>query len=54
MRGPITFRAMCRHVLHDLVFCMALETIDELKIHGRALAPRERFGERLLNRLRRL
>ena len=42
-----------RHMLHDLDFCMALETIDELKIHGRALAPYERFGERLLNRLRR-
>jgi hypothetical protein len=42
-----------RHVLHDLDFCMALETIDELKIHGRVLAPYERFGEMLLNRLRR-
>jgi hypothetical protein len=33
---------------------MALETIDEIKMHGRALAPYERFGEKLLNRLRRL
>jgi hypothetical protein len=43
-----------RHALHDLDFCMSLETIDELKMHGRALTPYERFGERLLNRLRRL
>lgn len=43
-----------RHALHDLDFCMALETIDELKMHGRVLAPYERFGERMLNRLRRL
>jgi len=42
-----------RHALHDLDFCMALETIDELKIHGRVLMPYERFGETLLNRLRR-
>jgi hypothetical protein len=32
---------------------MALETIDELKAYGRALAPYERFAEMLLNRLRR-
>ena len=42
-----------RHALHDLDFCMALETIDELKAYGRALAPYERFAEMLLNRLRR-
>ena len=46
-------RVKRRHALHDLDFCMALETIDELKIHGRVLAPYERFGEKLLNRLRR-
>jgi hypothetical protein len=46
-------RVKRRHALHDLDFCMALETIDELKMHGRVLAPYERFGERLLNRLRR-
>jgi hypothetical protein len=46
-------RAKRRHALHDLDFCMALETIDELKMHGRVLAPYERFAEMLLNRLRR-
>ena len=46
-------RVKRRHALHDLDFCMALETIDELKTHGRVLAPYERFGEMLLNRLRR-
>jgi hypothetical protein len=46
-------RVKRRHALHDLDFCMALGTIDELKIHGRALAPYERFAEMLLNRLRR-
>ena len=46
-------RVKRRHTLHDLDFCMALVTIDELKTHGRALAPYERFAEMLLNRLRR-
>ena len=41
------------HAFHDLDFCMALETIDEIKTHGRVLAPYERFAEMLLNRLRR-
>jgi len=39
---------------HDLDFCMALETIDEIKIHGRPLAPYERFASSMLNRLRRI
>ncbi|HTV63329.1 MAG TPA: hypothetical protein VMH30_12245 [Verrucomicrobiae bacterium] len=39
---------------HDLDFCMALATVDEIKIYGRPLAPYERFAEALLNRLRRL
>ena len=47
-------RVKRRHALHDLDFCMSLETIDELKTHGRVLAPYERFAEMLLNRLRRL
>ena len=47
-------RVKRRHALHDLDFCMALVMIDELKIHGRALAPYERFADILLNRLRRL
>ena len=32
---------------------MPLVTIDELKTHGRVLAPYERFAEILINRLRR-
>jgi len=39
---------------HDLDFCMALATIDEIKIYGRPLAPYERFAEAMLNRLRRI
>jgi hypothetical protein len=46
-------RVKRRHALHDLDFCMALGTIDELKTHGRVLAPYERFADMLLNRLRR-
>jgi hypothetical protein len=38
---------------HDLDFCMALATIEEIKIHGRPLAPYERFADTLINRLRR-
>jgi hypothetical protein len=39
---------------HDFDFGMALETIDEIKIHGRPLVPYERMGQRMLNRLRRM
>lgn len=39
---------------HDLDFCMALATVDEIKIHGRPLHPYERFAETMLNRLRRI
>ena len=38
---------------HDLDFCMSLVTIDEIKIHGRALMPYERFAWTMLNRMRR-
>jgi len=38
---------------HDLDFCMALATIDEIRIHGRPLAPYERFAGTMINRLRR-
>jgi hypothetical protein len=38
---------------HDLDFCMALATIDEIKNFGRPLAPYERFAESMINRLRR-
>ncbi len=37
---------------HDFDFSMALETIDEIKIHGRPLVPYERLSQRMLNRLR--
>ena len=37
---------------HDLDFCMALATVDEIKIYGRPRVPYERFAEAMLNRLR--
>jgi hypothetical protein len=40
--------------LHDFDFCMALATIDEIKIYGRPLAPYERFAESMVSRLRRV
>lgn len=40
--------------LHDVDFCMALATIDEIKIHGRVLAPYERFTDHIVGRLRRI
>jgi hypothetical protein len=39
---------------HDFDFSMALETIDEIQIHGRPLLPYERFAQKMLNRLRRV
>jgi hypothetical protein len=39
---------------HDLDFCMALATIDEIKIYGRPLMPYERFAQIMLNRMRRV
>ncbi len=39
---------------HDFDFSMALETIEELRTHGRSLQPYERFAQKLLNRLRRV
>jgi hypothetical protein len=38
--------------VHDLDFAMPLATIDEIRMHGRALMPYERFAESMLNRLR--
>jgi hypothetical protein len=38
---------------HDLDFCMALATVEEIKNFGRPLAPYERFAQTMLNRLRR-
>jgi hypothetical protein len=40
--------------LHDLDFCMALAAIDEIKMHGRVLAPYERFAENIVGKLRRI
>ena len=37
---------------HDFNFAMSLETIDEIRVHGRPLLPYERFAEKILNRLR--
>ena len=37
---------------HDFDFSMALETIEEIKIHGRPLQPYERMTQKMLNRLR--
>ena len=39
---------------HDFDFSMSLETIDEIKLNGRALMPYERMAHRMLNRLRRM
>ena len=39
---------------HDFDFAMSLETIDELRIHGRTLQPYERFADKMLGRLRRV
>jgi hypothetical protein len=39
---------------HDFDFGMALETIGEIKIHGRPLLPYERMAQKMLNRLRRM
>ena len=48
-------RRVKRHrAFHDLDFCMALATVEEIKIYGRPLAPYERFAETMLNRLRRV
>lgn len=39
---------------HDFDFGMALETVDEIRMHGRPLLPYERMAQRMLNRLRRM
>jgi hypothetical protein len=40
------------HAFHDFDFSMALETIDEIKMHGRPLHPYERLSQRMINRMR--
>jgi hypothetical protein len=47
-------RAKRSRAFHELDFCMALATIDEIKIYGRPLLHYERFAETLINRLRRI
>jgi hypothetical protein len=39
---------------HDFDFAMSLETLGEIKTHGRQLQPYERFAQKLLDRLRRI
>ena len=39
---------------HDFDFSMSLETIEELREHGRTLLPYERFAQKMLHRLRRV
>lgn len=39
---------------HDFDFGMSLETIEEIRLHGRPLMPYERMAQRMLNRLRRM
>lgn len=39
---------------HDFDFGMALETINEIKMHGRPLLPYERMADKMLSRLRRI
>lgn len=39
---------------HDFDFGMELQTVDEIKIHGRPLLPYERMAQRMLGRLRRV
>ena len=48
-----------RRVQHDRAFHafdfgMALETVSEIKLHGRPLQPYERMAQRMLSRLRRI
>jgi uncharacterized protein YciU (UPF0263 family) len=47
-------RVQGRRAFDDFDFAMSLQTIDEIKIHGRQLQPYERFAEQMLNRLRRV
>jgi len=39
---------------HDFDFGMALETINEIKMHGRPLMPYERMADKMMGRLRRM
>jgi hypothetical protein len=39
---------------HDFDFGMSLETIEEIRIHGRPLMPYERMAQKMLGRLRQI
>lgn len=39
---------------HDFDFGMALETVEEIRLHGRPLLPYERMAQSMLTRLRRI
>ena len=44
-----------RHrAFHDVDFCMSLATVDEIRAHGRALEPYERFAGTMMNRMKRI
>jgi hypothetical protein len=47
-------RVRRERAFHDFDFGMALETIDEIRFHGRPLLPYERMAQQMLNRLRRI
>lgn len=51
--GRWLHRTKRRRGLHELDFCMTLAMIDEIRTYGRPLVHYERFGQILLNRLRR-
>ncbi len=45
-------RVKRNRAFHDFDFSMSLETIEEIKQHGRTLAPYERFADKMIGRLR--
>ena len=47
-------RVKRNRAFHDFDFGMSLETIEEIKLHGRPLLPYERMAQKMLNRLRRI
>ncbi len=47
-------RVKSDRTFHDFDFSMSLETIEEIKLHGRPLMPYERMAQKMLTRLRRV
>jgi hypothetical protein len=47
-------RVKSDRAFHDFDFSMSLETIEEIKLHGRPLMPYERMAQKMLTRLRRV